>query len=235
MGIFFKRERLRLLFNNGIFKYLLYAVCEIILLVAGILIALQVNSWNEQRKLSELQQGYYQSIKEQLLVDRTTVVDAINYNTDKLKKFTQAYKIIASGDRTQLQLLAEISLEFKGFSDFRQRSNIYQALTSSGEIKFVANKLILKELQDLDSQYVLIERLEDIHRDIVIESIVPQLIHMLHLETIQIKDVDKFFDFPFQNTLYLTIGLFQEKDDEYQRAVGEIEQIIKLVEQEMAM
>ena len=50
---FFRRIRKRLLTESKIGKYLLYALGEIILVVIGILIALQINNWNEQRKLDE--------------------------------------------------------------------------------------------------------------------------------------------------------------------------------------
>ena len=47
---FFRRIRQSLLTQNKFSKYLLYAVGEILLVVIGILIALQVNNWNEGRK-----------------------------------------------------------------------------------------------------------------------------------------------------------------------------------------
>jgi hypothetical protein len=47
---FFRQIRQRLLTDNKFSKYLLYAVGEIFLVVIGILIALQVNNWNEARK-----------------------------------------------------------------------------------------------------------------------------------------------------------------------------------------
>ena len=47
---FFRKIRRKLLTENKISKYLLYAIGEIILVVIGILIALQVNNWNEDRK-----------------------------------------------------------------------------------------------------------------------------------------------------------------------------------------
>ncbi len=46
----FRHIRHRLLSENKFSKYLLYAIGEIILVVIGILIALQINNWNEQRK-----------------------------------------------------------------------------------------------------------------------------------------------------------------------------------------
>lgn len=47
---FFRRIRQRLLSENKFSKYLVYAIGEIILVVIGILIALQVNNANEMRK-----------------------------------------------------------------------------------------------------------------------------------------------------------------------------------------
>ena len=47
---FFRHIRQRLLSENKFSKYLLYAIGEIVLVVIGILIALQINNWNEERK-----------------------------------------------------------------------------------------------------------------------------------------------------------------------------------------
>jgi hypothetical protein len=62
---FFRKIRQRLLTENKISKYLLYAIGEIILVVIGILIALQVNEWNYERnrKIAE------QEIITQLQID----------------------------------------------------------------------------------------------------------------------------------------------------------------------
>ena len=46
----FRNIRRRLLLGKGFSRYLLYAIGEIILVVIGILIALQINNWNDGRK-----------------------------------------------------------------------------------------------------------------------------------------------------------------------------------------
>ena len=53
MNNFFRRIRQSLLAENKFSKYLLYAVGEILLVVIGILIALQINNWNEFNKERE--------------------------------------------------------------------------------------------------------------------------------------------------------------------------------------
>lgn len=49
---FFRKIRQKLLSQNRFNKYLIYASGEIILVVIGILIALQINNWNEKRKIN---------------------------------------------------------------------------------------------------------------------------------------------------------------------------------------
>ena len=47
---FFRKIRQKLLSENKFSKYLIYAIGEIALVVIGILIALQINNWKEQRR-----------------------------------------------------------------------------------------------------------------------------------------------------------------------------------------
>ena len=59
---FFRTIRQRLLAQNRFTKYLVYATGEIVLVVIGILIALQINNWNEERKRKENSQATIEQI-----------------------------------------------------------------------------------------------------------------------------------------------------------------------------
>ncbi|WP_026756014.1 DUF6090 family protein [Sediminibacter sp. Hel_I_10] len=50
---FFNKQRYSLSKGSGLAKYLSYAIGEVILVVIGILIALAINNWNEQRKAED--------------------------------------------------------------------------------------------------------------------------------------------------------------------------------------
>ncbi|SKB88672.1 DUF6090 family protein, partial [Maribacter arcticus] len=56
---FFRKIRQQLLTENKFSKYLLYAIGEIVLVMVGILLALQVNNWNELRKKEEAEIQLY--------------------------------------------------------------------------------------------------------------------------------------------------------------------------------
>jgi len=68
---FFRHIRQRMVLENRITKYLLYAIGEIFLVVIGILIALQVNSWNQGRKDSELVRIRLSELVQDLELDRS--------------------------------------------------------------------------------------------------------------------------------------------------------------------
>jgi hypothetical protein len=59
---FFRTIRKKLIEQNKVRNYILYATGEILLVVIGILIALQVNNWNEGRKNQALEQIYYENL-----------------------------------------------------------------------------------------------------------------------------------------------------------------------------
>lgn len=63
---FFRNIRKKLIEQSNIRSYLLYAIGEIVLVVVGILIALQVNNKNEERMENELSNEYISRIAEDL-------------------------------------------------------------------------------------------------------------------------------------------------------------------------
>ena len=66
---FFRRIRQRLLTENKFSKYLLYAIGEIVLVVIGILIALQINNWNQQQINDAKIKSILKEIQQDLVID----------------------------------------------------------------------------------------------------------------------------------------------------------------------
>lgn len=66
--------------NTG--NYLKYAIGEIILVVIGILIALSINNWNEQRKVRINESELHSRILKDLQVDEKRINEHIKYYKD---------------------------------------------------------------------------------------------------------------------------------------------------------
>lgn len=64
---FFRKIRWRLARDNQLFKYSRYAIGEIVLVVIGILIALQINNWNEEKKEREKFDQIMVEVEQELL------------------------------------------------------------------------------------------------------------------------------------------------------------------------
>ena len=77
---FFRKIRQQLLSENSFSKYLLYAAGEILLVVIGILIAMQINNWNETRK---------DAIKEKKVL--ISLLEDFKYSQARLKVSLEAY------------------------------------------------------------------------------------------------------------------------------------------------
>jgi hypothetical protein len=99
--------------KNKTGKYLKYAIGEIVLVVVGILIALQINNWNESRKVRKLETQIYTEIKSDLLQTKNDIQKTISWHKRILK--------------SSQQLIIDISNK-KTYSD-----SIYRLFADSGE------------------------------------------------------------------------------------------------------
>ena len=80
---FFRKIRQRLLAENKFSKYLLYAIGEIILVMIGILLAFQVNNWQDRKIRSNKQLSYLKDIKANLMDDIKAIDGVIDFNENK--------------------------------------------------------------------------------------------------------------------------------------------------------
>ncbi len=87
---FFRKIRQKLLTENKFSKYLIYAIGEIILVVIGILIALQINNWNEWKKDRVKEKEVMINLAENLELN----IEALESDIDRLLKFNTSSRIV---------------------------------------------------------------------------------------------------------------------------------------------
>ncbi|NER15486.1 hypothetical protein GWK08_18675 [Leptobacterium flavescens] len=76
---FFRKLRGKLLSENKLSQYFIYAIGEIVLVVLGILIALQINNWNEGRKARRAETRLMENILKDLKEDHENLKGDIEY------------------------------------------------------------------------------------------------------------------------------------------------------------
>ncbi len=92
-------------------KYLKYAIGEILLVVVGILIALGINNWNEERKQKNLQSQYLSSMLEEFEIFQYDLEFQISQNEMLIEKLSNSIKILDSGSIPNWKLEGEIGVD----------------------------------------------------------------------------------------------------------------------------
>lgn len=134
---FFRKIRYKLLGENRTRKYLKYALGEILLVVIGILIALQINNWNDQRKLKQVTTNYYEQIlidfdKEQQNIDSLLVF--LENSISSYNRYKETFKDSTSSSRETLYALFGVQYVYP---NLKFNTNTIKTLETTGEIKHI--------------------------------------------------------------------------------------------------
>ncbi len=233
MLLYLKKIRKKLLEEGKLTNYLAYAFGEIIIVVIGILLALYLNNWNQNRADNNLEIQYYQSIKNQLKEDSNILAGEMYYNQTYSSQFVYAGNLIRSDAKNEIDTLGKIAFNMLRYSDFRRKSNIYQTLINSGEIIILRTNNITEKLQSLEEIYLYITRLEENHSTIILSQIIPDIKETLQFDPIKVIRPEIIFSYEFKNNFDILIGLMNEKSDAYKQAEDMIETIIGLINKEL--
>ncbi|MEN2281318.1 DUF6090 family protein [Algoriphagus sp. SE2] len=144
---FFRKIRQQMLTENKVSKYLVYAIGEIVLVVIGILIALQINNWNESRKSRVVEIELLKTIKTDL--DRTLIdlKDDYEYHLES-QKYGNRFKRFLLGEK---MLEDSIFLHFSYLSQDRHffpNSVGYESFKTS-EMNIISNDTLRLEIAEL--------------------------------------------------------------------------------------
>jgi hypothetical protein len=226
--------RIKEMLEGKMKRYLVFGFVEIFLIVSGILIALAINRWDIKRSERNDELQIYQALKERIMEDKNVILADVDYNNTYLAQFRFADRIISENDRSLEDTLARIAPNFFKYSDFDNNSFIYQNLVNSGELKILKNSEITSRLQELEEAYIYVNRMENIHWELIIEIVSKDVLNSVNLSTGESTDKEALFDFRFHNRIVLLISIMEEKDGVYQQTLRQIDNLINLIDLEIS-
>lgn len=149
---FFRNIRKKLLEQGKTTNYLKYAIGEIILVVIGILIALQINNWNEERKIQANQEKYLMLLKREALNNLKEVNEAINFVRTTNLWQTKIFELIDGNQDTITEdyLSKAFGRVFTYTTSFKYENSALSELKTSGDLKNVLNDSLRKYLIALE-------------------------------------------------------------------------------------
>ena len=133
---FFRRIRKKMADDNKPMKYMRYAIGEIVLVVIGILIALSINNWNEERKKEKLKASYKRSLINDLSLDTLKLNELIAENYILIETLNNQKKRFLGLDTSIDTLIKIARTEFNPELNtrFQYNRNTFKTLIATGNI-----------------------------------------------------------------------------------------------------
>lgn len=160
---FFRNIRKTLLINGRSSKYLKYAIGEILLIVIGILIALQLNNWNEIRKIRNSEQLLLKNLLVEMNVNYKQLNQVTEYNSKSLSAAKKLIEIYNGGHvyKNTQELDSILSLIQWAFT-FNPELGSLNSIKNAGKLNYIQNERLRS----------LISSFEDMSKDALEESII---------------------------------------------------------------
>ncbi len=250
---FFRNVRQKLASENKVMAYLRYAIGEIILVVIGILIALQINNWNEHRKVQKQEIQIYKELKSDLLQTKKEILNTVTKHK-KIIKSTQnlIYDIIKKEpySRTTYSRFTSSSDDFQIIpktSAFESLKNIGVQILSNDSLRIRITDLYQLDLMRFDDELgdknseLSIGNLLFPYQDKYLFADYNQTSKYgfkysdsITVQKLKIKDYDKFLtDNKFLKALQLTLWNRSRKVDLETETIMKIDETIKRIEEEL--
>jgi len=194
---FFRNIRKNLLSKGKTSKYLKYAIGEIVLVVIGILIALQINNWNSNRIQKQKESVYLNSIKRDLKEQLTTIETQLAYETHINNVATPmiTYYKAHQGFKIDSAFTANIG-SLTGRKTFVKNSPTYTELISSGNIDIISDNIIkdniIKYYQELERIELVINKNNNLYTDAVF---IPEMIGLSEMQVSKEFKIDKLLNY----------------------------------------
>jgi hypothetical protein len=150
---FFRKIRKKMADDNKPIQYMRYAVGEIVLVVIGILIALQINTWNEERKSKKLEQTYLIRLKNDLVQDTLYIVHNIENLKKQKARIYQFVHELYNVQKTEEEFRQLYFLQSYFTENLVMQTITYEELKNTGLINIFQNESLKIEILDLYRTY----------------------------------------------------------------------------------
>jgi len=162
---YFRKIRRKLIEEGSLKRYLIYSVGEILLVVIGILLALQINTWSNNSNEKKLEEYYLSQIVQDLTTDKEMLIDLELKLDNKLPKIENLL-LEFHNDFNALTLKAA----FQDYIDnvwsgnyFKTNSTTYEEMKSSGKLGLIKDKVLRNEIMKLYNNISLLESALDMN------------------------------------------------------------------------
>lgn len=148
---FLRKIRYRLMDEGRFKKYLIYAIGEILLVVIGILLALQVNNWNQNRIEEEKEHKALVDLSREFKLNQERIQVKQGLRVSIVPELDKYIEQIASGE-ADYEVFKNFHSNPFMFGMTNPSNGVINALISSGDIAVISNDSLKYLLADWKNQ-----------------------------------------------------------------------------------
>ncbi|MEO0506427.1 MAG: DUF6090 family protein [Bacteroidota bacterium] len=137
---FFRNIRQNLIEEKHFTKYALYALGEILLVVIGILIALQIDNYAEVQKEREKELILLSNLSKEVDLDIQQIENNTRFSQERLQRLDSLVDTLNQPDSIDKKAFVLKSFEFVVDQYFKSNSGIFDEAISSGKMSYVQNE-----------------------------------------------------------------------------------------------
>ena len=211
-----------MLTENKFGKYLTYAIGEIILVVIGILIALSINNWNENRKNSIEEKAILENLLENLNLSKIQSEQLISEEHQLKQNLIQILGVDSNDNKVNAKIISD-SIFKNTVWDLQSDMptfNAYNNLKSTNKLSLIKNKNINEKFTELEFRQ---NKLNDILEDRL-------SVHQIRIDDILENDINFI---PLVKSNIPTINIENESTNNYSQLL-EIKRIRNLLGMKLA-
>ena len=163
---FFRRIRQRLLSENRLGKYFLYAMGEIILVVIGILIAIKINTYNGEIEDKKVLLDQLENVVIEIDGNVELMVKTISRSNGVIDANRSLANLIASNDTVSSERLSELLGDsFAPVLNYQPSTSILDEMVLTGNLRALENEELRALLMEFPSRLARIHNQEALHAE----------------------------------------------------------------------
>ncbi|WP_179345531.1 DUF6090 family protein [Winogradskyella ursingii] len=176
---FFRHIRQSMINQNRTKKYLLYAIGEIILVVIGILIALQINNWNSNRIDNQNEALYLKNIESDLIMQKAIIDNQLLFESDILNITDKMIKSYNEENQIKTDSLFSKRIGvLSGRMTFTKHNPTYDELISTGNLDLIKDRDLREKLVLFYQSSERLEKILSINNEFVDETFIPGMMNL---------------------------------------------------------
>ena len=156
-----RKIRRKLMEKNKFTTYLIYAAGEIVLVVLGILIAVSINNWNQERKQLQVAKYYLESLQEDFVLNDSIANHLMEFNQFQADNALLLLKCFENGIKKDQYHQFYVAFNHVYFiNHLKYEQGTWQELISTGNLALIQSTSLKQMLKEFYSEVQKFDEIE---------------------------------------------------------------------------